>query len=85
MAGGGGNSQMQMWMQLAQFQQQQAQIQSQQLNAQQMREPVIQAQVSSDTAALIRQFSSPYASASPGMSVPFTGMTQGFSASGAVR
>ena len=78
MAGGGGNNQMMAWMQLMQFQQQQAQIQSQQLNAQQMREPVIQAQVSSDTAQMVRQFSSPYAASGAALSVPFTGMTQGY-------
>ncbi len=84
MAGGGGNNQMMAWMQLMQFQQQQQQLQSQQLNAQQMREPVIQAQVSSDTANLVRQFSNPYGG-SGGISIPFSGVTQGFTPSGAVR
>lgn len=69
---------MAMWMQLMQFQQQQQQLQSQQLNAQQMREPVIQAQVSADTAQMVRQFSSPYSASGAAISIPFSGMTQGY-------
>ncbi len=78
MAGNSGNNNMAMWMQLLQFQQQQAQLQSQQLNAQQMREPVIQAQVSADTAQMVRQFSSPYSASGAAISIPFSGMTQGY-------
>lgn len=79
MAGSGnGNNQMMALMQMMQFQQEQRQLQSQQLNAQQMREPVIQAQVSSDTAQMVRQFSNPYAASGSAMSIPFSGMTQGF-------
>lgn len=62
-------------MQLAMFLQQQAQVQSAQQNAQELQQQVIQSNVSSDTAQLIRQFS--LAAGPQGVTVPFTGYTQG--------
>lgn len=78
MAGHGGQSQQMAMMQMMMQLQQQQQLQSQQQNAQQQREPVIQAQVSTDTANLVRQFSNPFAMGQgSAFSVPFTGVTQG--------